>query len=498
MSMRDAEQGVFQGPELVFGLVGAVGTNLPLLTELLQSVLSAHAYESDEIRLSTLIDQIDPKSLSDDHLDKHVGNMMDGGDRLRKRLGSGDAVALLGLGAVRRARRRSSGRPNKPAQRRAYILRSLKHPAEVELLRSVYGSRLFIVAAYSARGTRVKQLAADIAASYQSPLSSGYLDRAEALATRDEAEEDREFGQRVRDTFPLADVFVDATDPQELERSLERFIEGIFGFPFHTPTREEYGMFHARAAALRSADLSRQVGAAVCTAEGDIVSVGCNEVPKAGGGLYWEDGEPDARDFRLGEDKNHAMKRLATGEVLDRLKKKGWLSPRKEKASLRQFETLMEGTRIDSLIEFGRAVHAEMAALTDAARRGVSVRGCDLYTTTFPCHGCAKHIVAAGIAHVIYVEPYPKSLADELHSDAISIDPSVPPANLVAFRPFVGVAPSAYLSFFARQGRKDPVTGKAKRFEAALSVPALADPDPTYVEREKGKLKVLSDFLDNE
>jgi hypothetical protein len=42
------------------------------------------------------------------------------------------------------------------------------------------------------------------------------------------------------------------------------------------------------------------------------------------------------------------------------------------------------------------------------------------------------------------------------------------------------------------------VTGKAKRFEAALSVPTLADPDPTYVEREKGKLKVLSDFLDNE
>ncbi|MDN3612645.1 hypothetical protein QWZ16_23945 [Vibrio ostreicida] len=26
----------------------------------------------------------------------------------------------------------------------------------------------------------------------------------------------------------------------------------------------------------------------------------------------------------------------------------------------------------------------------------------------FPCHNCAKHIVASGIKRVVYVEPYPK------------------------------------------------------------------------------------------
>jgi deoxycytidylate deaminase len=115
------------------------------------------------------------------------------------------------------------------------------------------------------------------------------------------------------------------------------------------------------------------------------------------------------------------MKRLATGEILERLKAKKWLAPNRSSTQVAQFEKLIEGTRITNLIEFNRAVHAEMAALTDAARRGVSVRGCVLHATTFPCHGCAKHIVAAGIRRVVYVEPYPKSLAEELHSDAVAM-----------------------------------------------------------------------------
>ena len=55
-------------------------------------------------------------------------------------------------------------------------------------------------------------------------------------------------------------------------------------------------MFQAAAAMRRSAELGRQVGAAICTKAGDVVTVGTNEVPKAGGGLYWEGDEPDARE----------------------------------------------------------------------------------------------------------------------------------------------------------------------------------------------------------
>ena len=47
--------------------------------------------------------------------------------------------------------------------------------------------------------------------------------------------------------------------------------------------------------------------------------------------------------------------------------------------------------------------------------------GGTLYTTTFPCHNCTRHIVASGIAKVYYIEPYAKSLALELHNDAIEL-----------------------------------------------------------------------------
>jgi deoxycytidylate deaminase len=60
------------------------------------------------------------------------------------------------------------------------------------------------------------------------------------------------------------------------------------------------------------------------------------------------------------------------------------------------YKRLRDG-RLYDLTEFGRAVHAEMEALLCCARSGVSPRFGSLFTTTFPCHNCAKHIIAAGI-----------------------------------------------------------------------------------------------------
>ena len=106
-------------------------------------------------------------------------------------------------------------------------------------------------------------------------------------------------------------------------------------------------------------------------------------------------------------------------------------------------------TRIGSLLEFSRAVHAEMDALLSAARQGISPTGARLFVTTFPCHYCARHLVAAGVDEVQYVEPYPKSQALDLHDDAIQITFKgwVPPSQggtKVLFRPFSGVAPRLF------------------------------------------------------
>ena len=68
--------------------------------------------------------------------------------------------------------------------------------------------------------------------------------------------------------------------------------------------------------AFRSAQLSRQLGAALLTNGGDIIAVGTNEVPRAGGAQYWERDRYDKRDHKLGEDSNDVFKKLILIEAL--------------------------------------------------------------------------------------------------------------------------------------------------------------------------------------
>lgn len=51
-------------------------------------------------------------------------------------------------------------------------------------------------------------------------------------------------------------------------------------------------------------------------------------------------------------------------------------------------------------------VHAEMNAVVDCARRGVSVDGAVAYITHYPCVNCFKALVAAGVNKILYLEDY--------------------------------------------------------------------------------------------
>lgn len=486
-------------PELVFGLIGPVGTDLKTTFRILKKALTNVGYRvpKHEIKLSKLIEEIFRKDFSSHPEDKRVEALMDSGTQIRESVGNGGAVALLALLGIDRARQDEFSGETK---RNAYILHSLKHPEEIRTLRSIYGRGFFAISVYSPREARVDALAARITKS-KHLASLGARAQAEHLIEKDELEEGKPLGQDVKDAFPIADLFVDVSNKEQLEKNINRFVELLFGHPNHTPTRDEYGMYLAKSAALRSSDLARQVGAAITSEECDLIAVGCNDVPKANGGLYWAGDDPDGRDFQLGRDASNEQREQIVAELLSRFQQEGLLvdSTKNIKELTDSLLTgdkknVLKGTQISGLIEFGRSVHAEMAAIMDGARRGVSIKGSTLYTTTFPCHLCAKHIIAAGVKRVIYIEPYPKSKARDLYSDSIVFAPTKPIIGKLSFEPFVGVAPRQYLDLFEMLGpdsRKDAF-GKAVEWSKDNAYPRLTRYMNTYLFLEQ---KLIGEFI---
>ena len=64
-------------------------------------------------------------------------------------------------------------------------------------------------------------------------------------------------------------------------------------------------------------------------------------------------------------------------------------------------------------------VHAEQNAVSDAARRGISLDGATVYITHYPCINCAKILAAAGISRVKYHRDYKNDeLVKELLQEA--------------------------------------------------------------------------------
>ncbi|MCL2062195.1 MAG: dCMP deaminase family protein [Firmicutes bacterium] len=81
---------------------------------------------------------------------------------------------------------------------------------------------------------------------------------------------------------------------------------------------------------------------------------------------------------------------------------------------LRQIENIPSGKQH----EYCYAAHAEQNALIQAARLGVSVEGATLYCTHRPCAICAKLIINAGIARVVYRYDYPDDFASRMLAEA--------------------------------------------------------------------------------
>ena len=500
--MQDIALDVFnvvRRPELIIGITAAVGTPLDFVVSAIREILQQRSYTVETLWLSKFLESLtlaspDPPPDADEFT--RISRLMDRGNELRSLVGGGHALALLAVARVYEIRSERVGKnARKYLDGHAFVIRQLKHPDEVGWLRRICGDAFHLIGVYCPESVRKQHLVFHGAMSH---------DQAKALVERDKGEE-HSYGQQLRDTFHRADVFVElpGLDQEAMERvrsQLERYFRLVFGEldrGIITPTFDEYGMHLAYTAALRSADLSRQVGAAVFSRERELLALGANEVPKAGGGQYWEDDNPRKRDGDLGYDANARMKDEILDEIANGLLPQYPLLGEEEKRTqLEELKNRLRSARIMNLIEFGRPVHAEMEAILAAGRASKSVRGGTLYTTTFPCHNCAKHIVGAGITEVIYIEPYPKSLAHPLHEDSISLV-ETDSDHRVRFRPFVGVAPRRYEALFSvvtadgRQLRRKNSDGTVRRDSLGIRVQAEA---LTYIDREELAALMIQEF----
>jgi deoxycytidylate deaminase len=422
------------------------------------------------------------------------------GNQLREYFEDDQLLAALSIVSVVRERVKRNGSEVSSPAKNVFLLHQFKRREEIELLRSIYGRLFFQVSIYSRTGARVDHLAGSFARAENLGTSDSFRSKAEEIIQTDQNEADNTHGQRVSAIFHNGDLILnaDASDTI-LEEQICRFTNLLFGSNKISPTRHEYGMFVAKSAALRTLDLSRQVGAAIFTCEGEIVAMGSNEVPKADGGTYWSDDPQkfDDRDYVRQHDSNDRRKK----EILFELLKALDVEP----------ETAMSLPGINTsqfmdALEYGRIIHAEMSAICDAARLGRALRGTTLYSTTFPCHMCAKHIVAAGIAQVLFLEPYPKSLTANLHGDAVRIELADrgrhQPYPAVEFAHFHGISHRRYRELFERGRRKDS-DGKFEEWANAIKDGDEVKPRPIidlqfpfYLQLEKSIIEAYSNFLE--
>jgi deoxycytidylate deaminase len=488
--------------ELVIALVGPVGSGVSTAASFLQEMLTqTFKYDVRPIlKLSEIIQseahRVGFGSIPVNPRDKYITEMQTAGNRLRETFG-GSYLAEKAIEAIYKYRRERGGiaADNTPLPgRRAYILDSLKNLEELSLLRNVYGKTLCVVGVFAPDQLRTVRLLADGASK----------DSIERIMNRDQGEV-ATFGQNTRKLFVESDLFIcNDRKKDELKARLERFLNIIFDAGIHTPTKAESAMYEAASAAAQSACMSRQVGASIVSANGELIAVGRNDVPRFGGGLYVEDDQStwdikkkaivdrDYRCFRWGGGICHnEMRRRAIVVNIARRVQQG--NVLKKKVQLADVIKLLEGTEVDDLTEFSRSIHAEMEAILSVAREGRhSLVGATLYTSTYPCHNCARHIVASGIKRVIYIEPYKKSLAVTLHNDSVTEDPD--DEARVVFSQYNGVAPRNYLALFRPQ-RDRKKEGKVVKQSPAFAVPVLTEPLDARIVYEA---KVIADLSEKE
>ncbi|WP_162197141.1 anti-phage dCTP deaminase [Loktanella sp. S4079] len=494
-------------PELVFGLVGAIGCNIHAVEVALADALKEVNYTSHQISLSESIADLTALKTGSRPTLNTLEEKIDAGNKVRELFKQKGILAVDAIRKIRKARAKGHATQKNtmprlddtgqsiapeefPSAKTAYIIRQLKRKEEIELLALVYGKQFIQVSISQEKTSRLDNISLRAGVEQPSLDNDARNELARRLVKRDENEDQDEegnkieYGQKLGEIFQYGDVFVDASTPDMISKTCRRFIRALFGQTDIAPTKDEFGSYLAKAASLRSVDLSRQVGAAILSQHGDLITIGCNEVPKPLGGNYWDEDELKARDVDKRAEANKAETNRIIFDFLQVLKSQNvlteGLSP-KDILANSDTKNAINDSLIGGITEYGRMVHAEMNAITDAARLGRSVKDATLYVTTFPCHNCAKHIIASGIRRVIFIEPYPKSRTELLYSDAIAN--STMDINAIHLGHFSGISPRRYRDIFEK-GKRRNKSGEVHDWYEDLCKPRIGHREANYVASE--------------
>lgn len=462
----------FYSQEIVIGVVGYAGSGTTFVIQKLSRILDAQGFKPHIIKARDILLEwaklngfADPTNETD--IIRKVEGFQNLGDSLRQKSGEYGAVAGWMASRVHAVRQRKN-----QDEIQVFLLDSLKHPAEIELLRQIYGEGFKLVGVGCRPDIRQRRLETKFHVDENDPAVM-------ALIERDAEDSINKYGQHVNKTFHLSDYFIDNTISSENTRNfrlgdtLKEVFDKLFTRKTFHPTKDEKGLYFADAAAISSSCLSRQVGAAIVDEKGNLLAVGRNDVPRPAGGLYdnSDDENPESRCFLRGSCSNKVYQQQIINDIVKIFDAQDMpeLGGKAE-----DFKKALAKTRMGSLIEFSRSVHAEMDALISLTRTGTRLpENSTLYTTTYPCHNCARHIVASGITRVVYLEPYKKSLAIDLHSDAIADSlPTDEIQNRVRFEPYVGVAPRLYQTIYKQAGERKDDSGLVLNEESGRTLRA--------------------------
>ena len=223
-------------------------------------------------------------------------------------------------------------------------------------------------------------------------------------------------GQQVKACMSLSDVLINSdrsffkNNSEQDNDTIEEYGQKIKGYldiisnpGYRQPIFDELYMHQACSISLKSLCLKRQVGAVIVKKmeninkpgieESYIISTGCNNVPV--GEVPCISSEGCFRDAKKNDFLKNSLYCRKCGKKLSE----------DQYVCSNCFQKTLDFP--GRLLDLCRSVHAEEAAILQAAKLGISINDTIIYTSTFPCLLCSKKLINSGVKEIVYLESYP-------------------------------------------------------------------------------------------